>query len=141
MPARRSVVVGIAVGLVAVVVGLALWTPLLREAAPPGPSDEARAPDVRTRDVPRTTLAPRSKADVPDSVTVFYATDRARFVPDGAWYLRRLLLPGALLAIGLGAFLLRRRKLGAVLMVAALAWSAWKGWGSWRMAQRAERLD
>lgn len=118
-------------------------------------ADQAPAPPpevaTRERDLPTPTKAAPPVEDVPDSVSVFYATDRARFTPDALWYVKRFVPAALTLLLGLGlAHRLRRmlrpeyaRWAGAtrlLVYLGAAALAADAGVRSLRMAQRTQRL-
>lgn len=114
-----------------------------RASGPSGPGD-------RPRDLPAG--APAAAAAVPDSVTVFYATDRARWRPDAAWYARRFLWAGVALVVGLvlawrlrrvlkPAYAGRARLVRWLALLAAAGLAADGAVRALRMQQTAARLD
>jgi len=107
----------------------------------------------RERDVGATSAnAPGDRADADaDSVTVFYATDRARFVPDAAWYARRFVPSALALVVGLvlaarlrrmlrPAYAWRARAVRWVAVVAAVGLAGDGGLRALRMERRTARL-
>ena len=152
--ARRLgwLVVGVLVLLVSIA-AVAVW-------GVPSDGTPKRAPEVgRERDLP---TAPeltgpaggpgKAVPDVPDSVTVFYATDRAPFAPDLRWYLLRFAWPAGAFLVGWGVLrlllkviapryravvtVLRVLHLGLVLVLVGHA-----AWTTFRMVQTDRRLD
>jgi len=81
-----------------------------RDLPPPTPSKTTPPNTTPPNTTPPTTVAPEGER-VPDSVTVLYATDRGRFVPDTAWYARRFLPAGLALVVGLALAARMRRML------------------------------
>lgn len=132
-------------GAFAAVLGLAAGCGGDRAPAPP--------PDVVARgagDGPPPT-PPAAGEPVPDSVTVLWATDRARFAPDAAWYARRFLPAGLALVVGAGlAFRMRRmlreqylwraRAAAWVTAAATVGLLAHGGLDALRAAKRSARL-
>ena len=143
----------VVVGLLALVAAIAVW-------GVPTDGTPKRAPEVgRERDLP-TLPEPTGPAGgpgnpmptVPDSVTVFYGTDRAPFAPDLRWYLLRFAWPAGAFLLGWGAVrlvskviapryravvtVLRVLHLGLVLVLVGHA-----AWTTFRMVQTDQRLD
>ncbi|MFO0934212.1 MAG: alpha/beta hydrolase [Planctomycetota bacterium] len=117
------------------------------DRAPPPP------PDVVARgagDGPPPAV-PSAAEPVPDSVTVLWATDRARFAPDAAWYARRFLPAAVALAVGAGLavrmrrmlrerYLWRARAAAWLTAAATLGLAAHGGLDALRAAKRSARL-
>ncbi len=148
-PWRRLLL--LVVGVLAGVVALVVWG---------GPSDGTprRAPEVgRERALPGEPTGPaggpgQPVPKVPDSVTVFYGTDRARFAPDLRWYLVRFAWPAGALLVGWGALRLLRKviapryRAGVTVLAAlhaglVLVLAGHASWTAFRMHQTERRLD
>lgn len=141
------------VGLLALLAAIALW-------GLPADGLPRRAPEVgRERELP-TPPEPMGPAGgpespvptVPDSVTVFYGTDRARFTPDLGWYLSRFAWPLGALLLGWGVLRLLRRviatRYGALVSVLVvlhaglvLVLAGHAAWTVFAMVQAERRLD
>ena len=116
------------------------------DRAPPPPPDVV----VRGAGDPTPTAPPAER--VPDSVTVLYATDRARFAPDTAWYARRFLPAAVALVVGAGLayrmrrmlrekYLWRARAAGWLTAAATVGLAAHGGLDALRAAKRSARLS
>lgn len=147
---RRRLVL-VVLGLLALAAAIALW-------GVPSDGLPKRAPEIgRERDLPSEPTGPAGgpvtrPPTVPDSVTVFYGTDRARFEPDLRWYVLRFAWPAGVLVLGWGVLRLLRTVIapryrvgvtvlrwlhaGVVLFLLGVA-----GWSAFRMAQTERRLD
>lgn len=116
------------------------------DRAPPPP------PDVVVRGAGDPTPTAPSAERVPNSVTVLYATDRARFAPDAAWYARRFLPAAVALVVGAGLayrmrrmlrekYLWRARAAGWLTAAATVGLAAHGGLDALRAAKRSARLS
>jgi len=144
---RRSLPIALVLALVAASVA-ALAGACGGDRAPSPPPDVV--PRGAGDEAPPPTTAPAER--VPDSVTVLYATDRARFAPDTAWYLRRFLPAALALVVGAGlAYRMRRllreryawraRAAGWLTAAATVGLAAHGGIDALRAAKRSARLS
>lgn len=134
-------------------VGLAFVAALVAASVAACGGDRAPGPppDVVARGAgdPPPTTGPGER--VPDSVTVLYATDRARFAPDALWYARRFVPAAIALVVGAGLAVRMRRMLraryawraraaGWLTAAATVGLAAHGGLEALRAAKRSARL-